>query len=107
MSLFSVAQIIWIKVPLMILLKIWFLLGQFLTTSPVTPIYLSVDYSLDESSSINRLIINEVNDLLKFKCLVKNFRFINQNNGLTQNNGTFDFSLFYSDKVISNLANQF
>ena len=36
-----------------------------------------------ESFSINRLIINEVNDLLKSKCLVKSFDFINQNNGWT------------------------
>ena len=40
----------------------------------------------DESFSINRLIINEVNDLLKSKCLVKSFHFINQNNGWTLNN---------------------
>ena len=51
----------------------------------------------DESFSINRLIINEVNDLLKSKCLVKSFHFINQNNGWTLNNGALDFSLFYSE----------
>ena len=53
----------------------------------------------DESFSINGLIINEVNDLLKSKCLVKSFHFINQNNGWTLNNGTLDFSLFYSDAL--------
>ena len=51
----------------------------------------------DESFPINRLIINEVNDLLKSKCLVKSFHFINQNNRWTLNNGALDFSLFYSD----------
>ena len=51
----------------------------------------------DESFSINRLIINEVNDLLKSKCLVKSSHFINQNNGWTLKNGALDFSLFYSD----------
>ena len=51
----------------------------------------------DESFSINRLIINEVNDLLKSKCLVKSFHFINQNNRWALNNGALDFSLFYSD----------
>ena len=51
----------------------------------------------DESFSISRLIINEVNDLLKSKCLVKSFYFINQNDGWTLNNGALDFSLFYSD----------
>ena len=53
----------------------------------------------DESFSINRLIINEVNDLLKSKCLVKSFHFINQNNGWTLNNGKLEFSLFYSDAL--------
>ena len=51
----------------------------------------------DESFLINRLIINEVNDLLKSKYLVKSFHFINQNYGWTLNNSTLDFSLFYSD----------
>ena len=51
----------------------------------------------DESFSINRLILNEVNDLLKSKCAVKSFHFIDQNNGWTLNNGALDFSLFYSD----------
>ena len=54
----------------------------------------------NESVLINRLIINEVNDLLKSKCLVKSFHFINQNNGWTlDNNGTLGFSLFYSDAL--------
>ena len=54
----------------------------------------------NESFSINRLIVNEVNDdLLKSKCLVKGFRFIRENNGWSLNNGTVDFSLFYSDAL--------
>ena len=53
----------------------------------------------DESFSINRLIINEVNYLLKYKCFVKGFHFINLNNGWTLNNGTLDCSLFYSDAL--------
>ena len=53
----------------------------------------------DESFSINRLIINEVNDLLKSKRFVRSFHFINLNNGWTLNNGTLDFSLFYSDAL--------
>ena len=47
--------------------------------------------------SINILIINEVSDLLKSKCLVKSFHFVNQGNGWTLNNGALDFSSFYSD----------
>ena len=51
----------------------------------------------DESFSINRLTINEVDDLLKSKRLVKSFHFINPSNGSELNNGTSNFSLFYSD----------
>ena len=43
------------------------------------------------------MIINQVNNLLKSKCSVKNFPFINQTNGWTLNNGALDFSLFYLD----------
>ena len=55
--------------------------------------------SRDESFSFSRLIINKVNDLLKSKCSVKNFDFINQGNGWTLNNGALAFSLFYSDSL--------
>ena len=50
----------------------------------------------DECFSINRVIIDEINDLFSFKCSVNNFHFIDQNNSWTLNNGTLDFSLFYS-----------
>ena len=53
--------------------------------------------SRDESFLIYRLVINEVYDLLKSKCLVKSFHFTNQNAGWTLNNGVLDFLLFYSD----------
>ena len=55
----------------------------------------------EESFSINRLIINEVDNLLKSKYLVKSFHFINLNNGWTLNNGTLDFPLFSSDALQS------
>ena len=51
----------------------------------------------DECFSINRVIIDEINDPLSFKCSVNNFHFIDQSNRQTLNNGTLDFSLFYSD----------
>ena len=51
----------------------------------------------DEYVSINRVIIDEINDLLSFKCSVNNFHFIDQSKGWTLDNGTLDFSLFYSD----------
>ena len=37
--------------------------------------------SRNKSFSINRLIINEVNNINKSKCLVKSFHLLNQNNG--------------------------
>ena len=43
------------------------------------------------------MIINEVNDLLKCKCLVKNIHSINQSNARTLNNGALYFSLFYAN----------
>ena len=51
----------------------------------------------DECFSINRVIIDEINDLLSFKCSVNNIHFIDQSNRWTLNNGTLDFLLFYSD----------
>ena len=51
----------------------------------------------DECFSINRVIIDEIKDLLSFKCSVNNFNFIDQSNGWPLNNGTLDFLLFYLD----------
>ena len=51
----------------------------------------------DECFSINRFIIDEINDLFSFKCSVNNFHFIDQSNRWTLNNGTLNFSLFYLD----------
>ena len=51
----------------------------------------------DGYCSINRLTINEINDLLESRCLVKSFHFIHQNSGWTLNNGALNFSLFFSD----------
>ena len=51
----------------------------------------------DEYVSVNRVIIDEINDLLSFKCFVNNFHFIDQSKGWALDNGTLDFSLFYSD----------
>ena len=46
----------------------------------------------DEYVSVNRVIIDEINDLLSFRCSVNNVHFIDQSKGWT-----LDFSLFYSD----------
>ena len=54
-------------------------------------------FSRDEYVSVNRVIIDEINDLLSSKCSINNFHFIDQSKGWTLDNGTLDFSLFYSD----------
>ena len=51
----------------------------------------------DECFSVKRVIIDEINDLLSFKCSVNNFHFIDQCNRWTLNNGALYFSLIYSD----------
>ena len=51
----------------------------------------------DEYVSVNRVIIDKINDLLSFKCSLNNFHFIDQSKGWTLDNGTLDFSLFCSD----------
>ena len=53
----------------------------------------------DEYVSINRVIIDEINGLLSFKCSVNNFHFIDPSNRWTSDNGALDFSLFYSDDL--------
>ena len=55
---------------------------QLLRTSAVISIYLSAEYSPRMIFFlVIRMIINEVNDLLKSKCSFKYFYFINQSNG--------------------------
>ena len=90
-------QVILIKIPLIIAQGLIAIGSVFKNQSSKPNIFICGILPRDESFSINRLIINEVNDLLKSKCLVKSFHFINQNNGWTLNNGALDFSLFYSD----------
>ena len=53
----------------------------------------------DEYVSINRVIIDEMNDLLSFKYSVNDFHFVDQSKGWALHNGTLDFSLFYSDDL--------
>ena len=45
----------------------------------------------DEYVSINRVIIDEIDDLLSFECSINNFHFIDQSNGWTLDNGTLGF----------------
>ena len=98
MLLFSVVQLIFYKDPPYDIVQGLIAIGSvFRNQSSNADIFICGILPRDESFSINRLIINEVNDLLKCKCLVKNFHSINQSNGWTLNNGALDFSLFYAN----------
>ena len=54
----------------------------------------------DECWSINRLLINRVNDILKYECHKNGFVFIVQDHGWTLPNGSLDRSLFYKDRSL-------
>ena len=51
----------------------------------------------DESCSVNRGLIDEVNEILKYQCNINGFTFIFQDHGWTFANGSLDCSLFYKD----------
>ena len=51
----------------------------------------------DESWWVNRGLINEVNEILKYQCNINGFTFIFQDHGWTFANGSLDCSLFYKD----------
>ena len=53
----------------------------------------------DEWWSINRLLINRVNDVLKYECHKNGFVFIVQDRGWTLPNGSLDCSIFYKDSL--------
>ena len=50
-----------------------------------------------ESWSVNRGLVNEVNEILKYQCNINGFTFIFQDHGWTFANGSLDCSLFYKD----------
>ena len=73
-------------------------IGSAFKNQPSNPnIFICGILPRDGYCSINRLTINEINDLLESRCLVKSFHFINQNSGWMLNNGPLNFSLFFSD----------
>ena len=51
----------------------------------------------DECWMVNRVIINEVNEILKHQCNNNGFAFIFQDHGCTFTNGSLNCSLFYKD----------
>ena len=48
---------------------------------------------------MNRMLIKEINTILKCKCTFHSFDFIEQEQGWIDNNDTLDPSLFYHDKL--------
>ena len=53
----------------------------------------------DEGWSVNRVLKNEVNEILKHQCSINGFAFIFQDHGWTFANGSLDCSLFYKDML--------
>ena len=53
--------------------------------------------SRDESWSVNRRLVNKVNEILKYQWNINGFTFILQDHGWTFTNGSLDCSLFYKD----------
>ena len=51
----------------------------------------------DEGWSVNRVLINEMNEILKHQCNINGFAFIFQDHGWTFTSGSLDCSLFYKD----------
>ena len=51
----------------------------------------------DESWSVNRRLVNEVTEILKYQWNINGFTFIFQDHGWTFANGSLDCSLFYQD----------
>ena len=93
---YCVVRII-LKISPMILFNDWLLLVHLLKTGSITLTFICGLLPRDECLSINRVIIDKINDLLSFTCSVNNFHFIDQSNRWTLSNGKLDFSLFYSD----------
>ena len=53
----------------------------------------------DECWSVNRVLINEVNEILKHQCNINGFAFIFQDHGWTFTNGSLDCYLLYKDML--------
>ena len=53
----------------------------------------------DESWSVNRVLIKNVNRILKYLCLKFDFSYIDQSNGQTLPNGNLNHALFFKDSL--------
>ena len=71
----------------------------FSNRSSKIKIFISGILPREECYSVNRMLIKDINTILKCKCALHTFNFIEQEQGWTDNNDTLDPSLFYRDKL--------
>ena len=71
----------------------------FRNCSSKIKIFISGILPSNECNSVNRMLIKEINAILKCKCALNSFNFIKQEQGWTDNNDMLDPSLFYHDKL--------
>ena len=62
-------------------------------------VFICVLIPSDESCSINKVLIKDVNRILRYLCLKHDFSFIDQSNCWTLPNGDLDPSLFFKDSL--------
>ena len=72
---------------------------SFQNRSPKVKIFISGNLPRDECYSMNRILIKEINIILKCKCVFHRLYFIEQGQGWTNNNDTLDPSQFYQDQL--------
>ena len=73
--------------------------NDFRNRLPKVKIFISGILPRDECYSVNRILIKEINAILKCKCAFYRFNFIEQEQGWTDNNDALDPSLFHQDKL--------
>ena len=66
---------------------------------PNSSIYISGLLPLDESWSVNRVTIDEINKSLQYQCIREGFIYIDQSIGWTNKNGELDPVLFYKGSL--------
>ena len=71
----------------------------FRNRSSKIKIFISEIPPREECYLVKRMLIKEINTLLKCKCAFHSFNFIEQEQGRTDNNDTLDLSLFYHNKL--------
>ena len=75
------------------------MLNRHPNRSSKVKVFISGTLHRDECYLVNRILIKESNAILKCKWTFHLFNFIEQEQGLTDNNHALDTLLFYQDKV--------